>query len=568
MKTTMKRSLVIIGIMVLLANLTMIKAFSIKGSPMKHRRPTRPYVVASGWILQTIVPPSPIISAPFCIQIYIDGRLIVDGPKGKMVSIDEKGNIEPTDIPSAGVFWDVSDDGRIWSYNMFEGKLNVTDADSHHVREIGTVEIGYSTGSLSVAADGSVVYFTIAETHSPTNHSRLYRYRESEGIQIVAEDKPGTFTAVEVTRKGLVYIVGVGNIFRLGPDDQPQIINHRNDYYPVSISSDEDGNLYYAAFGNNKSRGIYRYNPKKGNPTRILALGPHQIPPTGLAWDRFHKRLLAVQKEEQQIYELKNGQLFGILDNRHMLSTPIAIAIRNDGEVFVNGDECGVQHISKDGLVSRLHNHLVSYQPPPAGMVFAKNGELYYTGAAPGFDSRIYRIDKQGNAVKIAQSKGSPSGIAISPNGSIYYADYARHTIFRLENDGRSIPIREGIPYPVGLVISKNGVFYVATAEKIIYNNRGPLDEYNRTQIVKFTLKGKAETVFSDKSANLSFFDVAEDGTLIIPRFQRLIAVSPKGVITNLACGFDMIRDAKIALDGSIYISDYGAAALYRLVRR
>lgn len=535
-----------------------------KGVP---EQPQDPVSADPAWALETMVEPPSIISAPFCIQMYVDGRLILDGPEGMMVAIDEQRRVVATEIPSAGVYFDVSTDGRIWYYNMFGGQLSVW-TPGEGVVELGTVEMGHSSGSISVAPDMRDVYFTLGQT-TDRSASRLYRYREGEGIKLLAEDKTWDLTAVEVTPAGKVYVVGVCKVFRLESDDTLTLLHTRPDYHPVVITSDENGVLYYAAHGNENSRGIYRYIPGSGEPERILAQRTEsENPPTGLVWDGFHDRLLAVQKEAQQISEVKDGAFHGLLDTSEMLSTPIALAIGADGGIYVNGDECGVQTVSPEGKVSLFSGGLVSFQPPPSGMVFDRDGMLYYAGSAPGMDSRIYRIDPTGNAVEIARPAGSPGGIAVHPDGGLYYTDFARNGIFRLESDGSSVPVWEDIPHPVGLVITSDGSFIVAAAERVVQQRSGPLDDYPRTRIIRIQANGRREILFSDENVNISFFDVAEDGTLILPLFQRLLAVPPVGDMHDLARDFEMIRDAKIAPDGSIYITDYGTAALYRLTRK
>jgi len=65
-----------------------------------------------------------------------------------------------------------------------------------------------------------------------------------------------------------------------------------------------------------------------------------------------------------------------------------------------------------------------------------------------------------------------------------------------------------------------------------------------------------------------TFFDVDQAGNLYLPDTNKLLLRSAEGELTVLATGFKYLRGATIAKDGSIYLTDYVASALYRLKKR
>jgi hypothetical protein len=70
----------------------------------------------------------------------------------------------------------------------------------------------------------------------------------------------------------------------------------------------------------------------------------------GIYWDDQSGVLFAVHKEGHQVCLIEKGSPQPLLDG-NLLSSPIALAIRVDGEVFVNGDELGVQRVeAKTGI--------------------------------------------------------------------------------------------------------------------------------------------------------------------------------------------------------------------------
>jgi len=529
----------------------------------------KPELLSQDWELQTIVPPCPIISAPFDVAVLPDGRLITSGSDGRLVVIHENGYVENTRTQCPGSNFEASDDGRIWFYDFPMGTLSVVQPGEEQAQVIGNLPPSYSDSSIAVSPNGAEVY--IVWMQHDTRRSVLYRYTEN-GMERLLEMTGGSvLRAVEVTRDGIVYVASGDGIFVLGDDNRlTSYLKIRHFWISSdSMTSDPDGNFYFAAQGDEKNRGIYRVLP--GGKLNMFAQLEDQEVPLGMAWDSKKHILFAAQKETQGIIKISENRIDRIIETSG-LTTPIAIAFSPDGQLYINGDESGVMKVTGDGKVKRFRGGIPSYQPPAADMVFDKSGLLYYTCACPGFQSMIITIDADGKVQELTRDTGCPAGIDIDGKGRIFYADYERCAVYRLEPDGKSTLVMGNIPYPVGLVIEPEGTFWVSAASPKASGNSRAVEEIPRTRILRFVLNsGEVEEILNlgtEGWHNLTFFEVGPDGTLYLPDGGSLLIRHPDGKTETMACGFSNIRDAKLAPDGSLYVTDYGASALYRFIPR
>ncbi len=527
----------------------------------------KPELLSQNWELQTIVPPCPIISAPFDVALLPDGRLIASGPDGRLVVIHESGYVENTRIQCPGSNFEASDDGRIWFYDFPMGILSVVQPGEEQAQVIGYLPPSCSDSSIAVSPNGEEVY--IVWMQHDTQRSVLYRYKENRMERLLERDGQSVLRAVEVTRDGTVYVAAGDGIFVLGNDNR--LIRYlKIKHFWISsdsMTSDPDGNPYFAAQGNEKNRGIYKVLPG-GKLSMFAQLGDEEVP-LGMAWDNEKHMLFAAQKEIQGIIKISENGIERVIATSG-LTTPIAIAFSPDKQLYINGDESGVMKVTEDGKVSRFRGGIPSYQPPAADMVFDESGLLYYTCACPGFQSMIITIDADGKVQELTRDTGCPAGIDMDSKGGIFYADYERCAVYRLEPDGKSTLVMGNIPYPVGLVIEPEGTFWVSAASSEASGNPRVVEEIPRTRILRFMIDSdEVEEILNlgtEGWHNLTFLEAGPDGSLYLPDGGSLLTRHPDGKIETIAYGFSNIRDAKLAPDGSLYITDYGASALYRLV--
>lgn len=526
-----------------------------------------PELLSQDWDLQTVIPTCHIISAPFDVAVLPDGRLITAGPDGQLVAIHEDGQVENTRIQCPGSNFEASDDGRIWFYDFPGGILSMVQPGEEQAQVIGNLPPSYSDSSIGVSPNGEEVY--IVWMQHDTRRSALYRYTKNGMERLLERNGQSVLQAVEVTRDGIVYVAAGDGIFILEDD------NRLTSYLKIrhlwissdSMTSDPDGNLYFAAQGDEKNRGIYKVL-LGGKLSKFAQMGDQEVP-LGMAWDTRRHILFAAQKETQGILKISENRIDRVIQTSG-LTTPIAIAFNPYGQLYVNGDESGVMKVTEDGKVKRFRGGIPSYQPPAADMVFDESGLLYYTCACPGFESMIIAIDADGKVLELTRDTGRPAGIDIDSKGRIFYADYERCAVYRLEPDGKSTLVMDNIPYPVGLVVQPEGTFWVSAASPEAKGNPRVVEEIPRTRILRFAVNSdEMEEILNlgtEGWHNLTFFEVGTDGTLYLPDGCSLLVRHPDGRTETMARGFSNIRDAKLSPDGSLYVTDYGASALYRFI--
>ena len=535
-------------------------------------------LVSREHVLEVIVPPPLTATAPFDSAILPDGSVVMSGNEGRLVSVGPEGEIGDTRIPG-GMNFEPADDGTMWYYNWVQGEVSFWKEGMDGGPEVAaSLPPVYTDGSIAVSPDGSAVYVAWWKLdYDVHKESALYRYTEDEGLVKLLDGTDSlVLRAVEVTRDGKVYIAATDGIYRLEGDNE-RIQVHRIMFNYVtsdSLTSDEEGNLYFSALG--WGMGVFKLSDD-GSAETIATFSEEVDVPFGLSWDGRNGRVIGVRKEKGELISIDGDGNVAVLNDPSGLSTPIAIREHPDGGVFVNADEAGPMYIDGSGDVVRYPTfgaRLVYYQPPAADIVFDEDGLMYYTCAAPGFMSKIVTIDAFGEVRDITASSehevSSPAGIAVDSRGRVFYADYRQGAVLELSADGESTPVLEGIPYPVGLVIDGHDTFWVSAAPEGSQATDNPLDEVDRTRVLRFRPGEVPQEVFNfgdEDGHTFTFFDVDDEGTIYLPDNEILWRVGTDGTVTELATGFRNIRAARIFKDGSVYLVDYEAGALYRLRR-
>lgn len=522
-------------------------------------------LLSEDYVLEVIIPPSKTWSAPFDSAVLSDGRIVMEGNQGHLVSVSLDKEVQETDFP-AGMNFEASDDGTMWYYNWVDGELYHWKPGQQPV-VVTELPVTYTDGSIAASPDGETVYVGWWKLDYDTNQkeSSLYRYTEGGGLVKVLDGTDNSvLRAVEVTPAGEVYVATTKAIFRLTEDDGLILVLKLWPKYPTSdgLTSDRAGNLYFSAtFGN--GGGIYKLTPA-GKLESIAGFDDRFDVPFGLSFDERNSLLIGVRKEKGELVSIDSQGTVRVLNDPSGLVTPIAVEEHPEGAVFVNGDEAGLLYIS-EGKAHTFRNAIVSYQPPAADFAFDDSGLIYYTYAAPGFESMVVTIDSVGDVNEVTKEVGGPAGIDIR-DGKIYYADYEKGTVFLLTENGKSIPVVEDLYYPVGLDVDSRGNIWVTSGEEGM--DVGSLDEVFSNRILRFS-EGKTEEVLNlGEGHAFTFFDVDNAGNLYLPDNDRLLLRTPDGELTEIATGFKHLRGATIAKDGSIYLTDYEASALYRLKKR
>jgi len=189
----------------------------------------------------------------------------------------------------------------------------------------------------------------------------------------------------------------------------------------------------------------------------------------------------------------------------------------------------------------------------PFAVAAATDGRIYIADA--GDNNRIRRLDPDGRVVTLAGGSGegwrdgrrgaamfhTPSGLALSPNGSLYVADTGTHVIRRISRDGDVVTVagvgRPGyvdgpaanaaFDGPMGLALGPDGTLYVADA----YNNR---IRAIGTSGTVWTVAGDGLAGYQDGPAQTARFDVP-CGVAVDPSGGLLVADTANNAIRRIA---------------------------------
>jgi len=521
--------------------------------------------------VEVLVPAGPTASAPFDTAVTPRGEIVMAGSRGRLVKLNGSGRFETLQAP-AGMNFECTEAGVFWYYNFPDGRLYRWLPGTVEAEDIASLPEAYTDGSIAASPDGKSVYIAwwIRDDDPSKEASALYRYNRPTGLQKLFDMPKNTFLrAVEVTAKGTVYLATTEGIDRLEGNRRVEVYHRRHIHIASDgLTSDAAGNLYFTAYAE-AEQGLFRLDT--GGKCRLIASNPEdKNMPFGLSFHEPSQRVICVRKESSELLAIDMNGTIRRLNNPSGLITPIAVEQSPHGDLYVNGDESGLLRVRADGSVQRFNlSHICSYQPPAADFAFDRDGSIYYSEAAPGFTSSILKIDTAGKHRTITKQVGEPAGIDVAPDGRIFYADYRTNRVMELLPDGTSVTIQTNIPHPVGLALDSQGRIWVGAAEADGQSSDGTLGEVFNTRILRFAPGQEPEEVVPPDGRwhAYTFFDVDAQGNLYLPDGDRLTLRTSGGEIRVIAAGFECLRGACVCRDGSVVVTDYGIAALYRLSR-
>ena len=225
------------------------------------------------------------------------------------------------------------------------------------------------------------------------------------------------------------------------------------------------------------------------------------------------------------------------------------------------------------------------------GIAVGKDGDVYLTDGDTG---KLWQIRPNGSVKVISENLDTPSGVGVSPDGSLVIAETGAHVIRRVyPEDGRSEVLagtigRSGFADgnhanalfngPIGVVVGDDGTVYVADT----YNDRVRAIEKDGN--VR-TIAGAGEAGFADSGEGTEArfntpcgIALAPDGALIVADTgnHRIRRVEKNGSVRTIAGTGDagsedgLLFVAKfyepigvaVDKDGTIYVADSSGSAL------
>ncbi len=466
------------------------------------------------------------------------------------------------------------------------GNLYIADPDNHVVLRIDT------RGTLSVFAGNGIPGYS--GDNLPATQAGLDRPTglafDPQGNLLIADFN--NLRIFRVDRTGtLTTFAGGGN----NPRDGAAALDA--DIQPWGLAVDPRGIVYVLERDRNRVRqidanGVVKTVAGTGEegftPDGSPAVQSKLAGPTGIAVDAAGLLYIADSYNHRVRRVRANGTLesfAGTGDNgtaglngpatRAQLTEPRALFADRQGNLYI-GDNLRNGRVLRVDPAGTLTNAAPNVTfDTPQGIAIAADGALYVTESGRGVVRRVasgtatvfagngrYKFGGDGGPA-IAASLHFPQQMAVTPDGTLYFADTGNDRIRRVRPDGVIETVRSGpLRQPAGLALDPGGNLFVSEPDNGTVQRITP----NGTQTTFFTLEGSEPfSLALDSAGNLY---ISHPGQHLIRR------VTPAGVASIYAGtgsegfsgdGGPALRaqlniPRSIALDaaGNLYITEIG----------
>ncbi|UOE51410.1 gliding motility-associated C-terminal domain-containing protein [Mucilaginibacter sp. SMC90] len=417
---------------------------------------------------------------------------------------------------------------------------------------------------------------------------------------------------------GIRMISAAGQVSSIGTDALPgPPFNVPKLNNPRGVVKDKSGNLFVANYSN--------HNILKITPSGIVTVfaginqngtadGPGNVAniinPNGIAIDKDDNLYVsdgnnAIRKISPSgyVYTLAGQPSEGTADglgNAAKFKRPAGLAVDNNGNIYV-ADQGGlvIRKITPNGLVTTIAgsgifgtgdgNGAAANFQYPVGITVDLSGNLYVTDGGIG---TVRRISPDGEVKTIAGGGpvgvesgvgtvvhfGSPSGIAIGPDGNLYVAEYDRNSIKKVTATGytidKALPAGLSFDPRTGTISGTPTVLWPATNYTVTaYNASGSskfvlsieVDDVPKPVISNGDVSGAITACEGSASVNYQMFTVSginltNDGVVIAPaNFE--VSLTPVGGYSSTVT--ISLADLELPPDGdgiSVYVRSVATA--------
>lgn len=194
----------------------------------------------------------------------------------------------------------------------------------------------------------------------------------------------------------------------------------------------------------------------------------------------------------------------------------------------------------------------VTSNPPPTPAVPALGEMTLLAGAYGG----------SGNTDGAPGRFSQPGGVAIDAAGNVYVADTANHTVRKITASGViTLAGKSGIAGSIdgiGAVATFSGPVAVAVD---LAGNVYVADQGN-SAVRKITPAGMVTTLARSASSGVA---VDATGTVFVAEQNQVRKITPEGVASSFAAGFNSLSALALDRAGNIYVTDFGASLIRKI---
>ena len=447
-----------------------------------------------------------------------------------------------------------------------DGTVYVLDTDNHRVRVIS------ASGLVSTIAGGSGVF---------TNPKGLAL--APSGILYVSDSPNNRIRAI--SPNGIVTtLVGSTSGSTDGDSSTAKL------WEPVGLCVADNGTIFVAENYNRRIRmispsgfvttiaGNGNIGSLNGAAVNATFFAPYDV---SLASDG---TLYIADSGNQLIRKLSPNGIVSTTTGGNSFSTSRSIAVAPNGTIYVSEvNNNRIRTLSPSGSVSTVAGGVASTATDgqgsaarfnyPRGMSIAPNGTIYLADSS---NHQIRSISPNGQVRTVAGSTSfgssdgqgtaarfySPYDVAVSPNGTIYVAEYSGHRIRAISPFGYVTTVAgtgtngfaDGpgataqFSYPGGIVVSPNGTLFVVEVTGNRIRTISPdgivsLFAGSNTSALGTTDGQGAAARFGNPYG----ITLSANGTLYVAEAynQRIRAISPNGMVTTIAGGTNGYADGQ-----------------------
>jgi sugar lactone lactonase YvrE len=516
-----------------------------------------PRPLLPGYAAETVVPGGP--NTPSDVAVTSDGKIYLAAVRSWSVYEVQEGGIL-TATAKVGVYsLDAATDGNLYGYFMPSDPGPVYRiTPSGEVTTIGYIPLTSCESTLAVAPDLDIWIGYNGCSGTGYDYGGLYRMTQSGQIYTITTDPSLGINGLDFDLAGQLYMTSANALYRVDTSNGERTLLAS---LPAQTASHglvvaQDSSFYISSQAQDPYQtdvdSIFKVTPQ-GDVSVFAELPEGCL--QGLAQTP-DGDLLATMRCTGALYRVHpDGSWETVLAGNGM-ATPQSMAFNLNNELLVTNDESG--HIVKIANGSgEFFAQVVSFISPYGFMAFNPSGNFYFSEAAPGFQPRLILVNSDGHTTEVTNDLDFPSGLAFTPSGKLYAAEYISGEVSSVSPDGTVTTFVDGFTRPQALASDSDGNLYVADYDGPINDPNDPAESPNSDRIWKIAPNGDKEKYASH---NLQMMAFSPTGELYITGsigdYSGVLRVETFGDLTPFAVGF--LNPVGLAFDlaGNLYVSD------------